>query len=71
MSKDQSGTNLPNTPSMTARGSEDYTGRLWSEVSGSDQVPYARLSMDGGVGRQVKTFGVVVALGQIPGLLPA
>lgn len=51
VTKDQSWNNLPDTPSMTARDSKDYIGRLGSEISGSDHVPDTGLSEDGGGGR--------------------
>lgn len=67
VTEDQSGAKLPDTPSMTACGSKDYTSRFGLEISGSDQVPNVGLSESSGGGRQVKTFGMVVKLGQMSG----
>ncbi|KAI5648345.1 hypothetical protein M9H77_34350 [Catharanthus roseus] len=64
--EDQSGINLTEQ-SMIAYGSKDYTDRLASEMSRSDQVPNAGLSVGSSSGCQVKTFGVVVIPRQMLG----
>lgn len=64
ISGDKSRLNLPNAPSMTAHGSGNCTISLGPRVSGSAQVPDAEVSTGVGIIRPLKTFGVVLGLGQ-------